>query len=400
MKIYLVGGAVRDLILDRKSSDKDYVVVGSSFEEMFSLGFKSVGKSFPVFIHPKKEGEFALARSEKKSGKKHFDFECFTENVSLEEDLRRRDLTINAIAYDEKSDKFIDPFGGLSDIKCKILRPVSEAFKDDALRILRAARFKTELGEEWKFDKSLSDYVPDMTEELGELSKERIYKETKKALGVKNSSVFFCSLLELGVLEILFPFLYDLTKISHDNEYHKEGSVFVHTMMALDLCSDTNAKWAVLFHDMGKYQSFLDDGNFHRHCDAKILQDIFKKIQKTLSLEREEFEISKFFALNHHKLQNILKNSMRLSKIASLLFKIKDEGRLNSILDASLADLNGRMGRGNELIFSKEQIVHMWQLLKEADYNVNHESMSVEQIKSIIVHKQTNILREFVKTAF
>ncbi|MDR1614056.1 MAG: polynucleotide adenylyltransferase [Campylobacteraceae bacterium] len=398
MKKYLVGGAVRDLILGRRNSDKDYVVVGSNVDEMLSLGFKSVGKSFPVFIHAEKEGEYALARTEKKSGKKHFDFECFTKNVSLKEDLKRRDLTINAIAYDEDSEEFIDPFGGINDIKNKILRPTSEAFREDALRILRAARLKTELGTDWKFHESLYEYALNLEDELKELSKERIYKETKKALQAQNSSVFFYSLLELKALEALFPFIYNLTKISHENEYHKEGSVFVHTMMALDLCSDTTAKWAVLLHDAGKYQAFLEDGNFYRHYEGKILQHIFKDVQKSLSLSREELEISKFFASNHHNLQNIFKNSMRASKIAALLFKIKDEKRLRAILQAVLADLNGRRGKGDELVFTKEQIVYMWQFLKDADYGVDHESMSVEKIKSTITHKQTNILKDYIKS--
>ncbi|MDR3177890.1 MAG: hypothetical protein LBT96_02790 [Campylobacteraceae bacterium] len=398
MKRYLVGGAVRDLILERKNSDKDYVVVGSSVEEMMSLGFKSVGKSFPVFIHPEFEGEFALARTEKKSGSKHFDFECFTKDVSLEEDLKRRDLTINAIAYDEDNDEFIDPLKGLDDIKNKILRPASKAFKDDALRILRAARFRTELGKEWRFDESLADFALEMREELKELSKERVYKESKKAIYTRNSSVFFYSLLELGALEVLFPFIYDLTKISHDNEYHKEGSVFVHTMMALDLCRDTNAKWAVLFHDAGKYQSFLEDGNFHRHYDAKIVKDIFENISQSLSLERKEFEIAKFFALNHHRLQNVFKNSMKASKIASLLFKIKDEERLDGVLEAVLADWKGRIGKGSDLVFNKEQVKDMWKLLKSADYGVDNETMNVEKIKSQVIHKQVNIIKDYIKS--
>jgi tRNA nucleotidyltransferase (CCA-adding enzyme) len=400
LKKYLVGGAVRDLMLGKNISDKDYVVVGSSFEEMLSLGFKSVGKSFPVFIHPQKEGEFALARTEKKSGKKHFDFECFTKDVSLEEDLKRRDLTINAIAYDEDNDKFIDPFGGLEDIKNAVLRPTSEAFKDDALRILRAARFKTELGGEWKFDENLITFARQMKEELKELSRERVYKETKKALCACNSSVFFYSLFELDALDMLFPFLYNLTKISHNNEYHKEGSVFVHTMMALDLCCDINAKWAVLFHDAGKYQSFLKDGNFHRHCDEKIVKSVFANIQKLLSLSREEFEISKFFAINHHRLQIVLKNGMRASKTAALLFRIKDEKRLNAILEASFADLKGRVGKSSEsdLFFSKEEIIKLWELLRYASYGVDNKTMGVERIKSQITHEQAKIVKSFIKS--
>jgi tRNA nucleotidyltransferase (CCA-adding enzyme) len=400
LKQYLVGGAVRDLVLGKNVSDKDYVAVGSSVEEMISLGFKSVGKSFPVFIHSQKEGEFALARTEKKSGKKHFDFECFTKDISLEEDLKRRDLTINSIAYDEENDEFIDPFGGLGDIKNKILRPTSEAFKEDALRIVRAARFKTELGGDWNFDKKLKDYALCMKEELKELSKERIYKETKKALCARNSSVFFYSLLEFDALDALFPFLYNLTKISHDNEYHMEGSVFAHTMMALDLCESAAAKWAVLFHDSGKYQSFSEDGNFHRHYDEKIIKSVFTGIQKSLSLSREEFEISKFFALNHHKLQILLKNNMRASKIAVLLFKIKDKNRLENILEASFADLRGRVGKSSEsgLFFNKEEIKKLWELLKYADYGVDNETMSVERIKSEIIQKQAQIVKNFIKS--
>jgi tRNA nucleotidyltransferase (CCA-adding enzyme) len=399
LKKYLVGGAVRDLILRRKNSDKDYVIVGSNIEEMLSLGFKSVGKSFPVFIHPQEKGEFALARSEKKSGKKHFDFECFTENVSLEEDLKRRDLTINAIAYDEEKNVYIDPFGGLNDIKKKILRPVSEAFCEDALRLLRAARFKTELGSEWSFDDKLKEYALKTKKELQYISKERIYKETKRAMRCEKPSLFFNSLLELDILDAIFPWAYELTKIEHNNDYHMEGTILNHIMMAVDICKDENAKWAVLFHDVGKYQAFLEDGNFYRHYDAKILQKLFKDIQKTLSLEREELEISKFFALNHHNLQNIFKNTMRASKIAALLFKIKDEKRLESILEATLADLNGRVGKSNELVFSKEQVSCMWRLLKSADYGVDSKTMGVEQIKSIIHHKQANIIKDYIKAS-
>jgi tRNA nucleotidyltransferase (CCA-adding enzyme) len=385
------------MILRRANNDKDYVVVNSSVEEMLSLGFKSVGKSFPVFVHADMKGEYALARTEKKSGKKHFDFECFTKDVSLEEDLRRRDLTINAIAYDENSEAFIDPFGGLDDIEDRVLRPVSAAFKEDALRILRAARFRAELGEGWRFDAILKGYAEELKEELGEISRERIYKESKKAMQSKKPSLYFKSLLELGVLETVFPWIYELTKIEHDNEYHKEGSVFNHTMMAVDLCADENAKWAVLFHDVGKYRAFLEDGNFYRHYDAKILQSVFNDVQSSLSLSREELEVSKFFALNHHNLQNIFKNSMRASKIATLLSKIKSKKRLNSLLEATLADLDGRIGAKNELFFTKEQVAELWGQLKEADYGVDSETMSVEAIKSRIMHKQIQIVRNFIQ---
>jgi tRNA nucleotidyltransferase (CCA-adding enzyme) len=396
LKKYLVGGAVRDMLLGRENKDKDYVIVGSNVKEMISLGFNSVGKSFPVFLHPDVEGEYALARTEKKSGSRHVDFECFTEDVSLEDDLKRRDLTINAIAYDEG--EFIDPFGGQDDIERKILRPVSSAFKEDALRILRAARFRAELGSEWQFDASLQEYTSEIKEELRYISKERIYKESEKAMRAAKPSIFFNSLLCLGVLDIVFPWLHDLTKIEHNNVYHQEGAVFNHVMMALDLCKDENARWAVLFHDVGKYQSFLEDGNFHRHYDEKILKSVFKDIQNTLILRREELNISKFFALHHHGLQNVFKNSMKASKIAALLCKVRKKKKLESLLEAALADLEGRVGLKNDLFFTKEQVVQMWLLLKNTNYGVNHESMGVNQIRSAITHKQTNIIKEFIQS--
>ena len=146
MKIYLVGGAVRDRILGMKSNDRDYVVVGGTPQKMIDQGFKQVGKSFPVFLHPETGEEYALARKEVKTGKKHTDFEfIFSPDVTLEEDLKRRDLTINAIAYDSENKIYIDPFDGISDIFTKCLRATSDHFVEDPLRVLRVARFASQL---------------------------------------------------------------------------------------------------------------------------------------------------------------------------------------------------------------------------------------------------------------
>jgi tRNA nucleotidyltransferase (CCA-adding enzyme) len=150
MNTYLVGGAVRDLILGRATSDYDYVVVGSSPEDMLDQGFVQVGSNFPVFLHPITKDEYALARTEKNTGVKYQDFDCyFGKDVTIEEDLYRRDLTINSIAWDTEGQEYIDPYKGLQDLKDKVLRHTSEAFTEDPVRVLRLARFKSQLGGGW-----------------------------------------------------------------------------------------------------------------------------------------------------------------------------------------------------------------------------------------------------------
>ncbi|MDG2060786.1 MAG: multifunctional CCA tRNA nucleotidyl transferase/2'3'-cyclic phosphodiesterase/2'nucleotidase/phosphatase [SAR86 cluster bacterium] len=195
MKIYLVGGAVRDLILEIPSKEKDWVVVGASPVEMEKLGFKLIGKDFPVFLHPKTKEEYALARKERKTGLGHKGFTFYSDSsVSLEEDLIRRDLTINAIAQNVENNDLIDPYGGINDIKNKILKKVSSAFSEDPLRVLRVARFKAKLAhldffiedETLKTMKSISS-----SGEINTLSKERIWQETIKALSEENPEEFF-----------------------------------------------------------------------------------------------------------------------------------------------------------------------------------------------------------------
>jgi tRNA nucleotidyltransferase (CCA-adding enzyme) len=208
MQIYLVGGAVRDKLLNLPVTEKDWVVVGSSPEQMLKLGYKPVGKDFPVFLHPKTHEEYALARTERKSGKRHGDF-VFNSSpeVSLEQDLMRRDLTINAMAEDA-SGHIIDPYHGQADLSNKILRHVSEAFKEDPLRVLRVARFMA------RYVKSGFKIAPETLKlmqemvaqgELEHLSEERIWQETYKALISKSPAAFFITLENCSALHRFFP---------------------------------------------------------------------------------------------------------------------------------------------------------------------------------------------------
>ena len=206
IKTYLVGGAVRDQLLNIPTKDKDYVVVGSHPEAMMKQGFKPVGKDFPVFLHPKTHEEYALARTEKKVGRGYHGFEFYASpDVTLEEDLQRRDITINAIAQDEQG-QFIDPFGGMDDVKHKIIRHVSDAFEEDPLRVLRVARFKAKLPEfsiDPKTQKLLQKIVAN--DEIQSLSSERMIEEIKKGLAEKGAALMFEVLHACGALDVIMP---------------------------------------------------------------------------------------------------------------------------------------------------------------------------------------------------
>ena len=207
MKVFQVGGSVRDEILGVEANDKDWVVVGSSPEKMVAEGFKAIGKNFPVFLHPKSNEEYALARTEKKSGKgyKGFIF-YFDESVTLEEDLKRRDFTINSIAKDANGN-LIDPYGGLEDIKNKIFRQTSQSFSEDPLRAIRYARFKTYSHlSDFNLDYSTKESIKNIgqSDELAHLSADRVWMEVMKALSSPKSANFFSSIISLGLTEPWF----------------------------------------------------------------------------------------------------------------------------------------------------------------------------------------------------
>jgi tRNA nucleotidyltransferase (CCA-adding enzyme) len=208
MKIYLVGGAVRDQLLNIVPTEHDWVVVGARVEDMLALGYKPVGKDFPVFIHPESGDEYALARTERKFGKGYTGFVCHSSpDVTLEEDLLRRDLTINAIAMDVDG-KIIDPYGGQKDLERKILRHVSDAFIEDPLRVLRTARFAARfspLG--FHIAEETLQLMQAIAEsgELDSLVNERLWKETERALGESHAEVFFITLQQCNALKHIFP---------------------------------------------------------------------------------------------------------------------------------------------------------------------------------------------------
>ena len=218
MEVFQVGGSVRDELLGFESQDRDWVVVNSSPEEMEKKGFKPIGKDFPVFLHPKTNEEYALARTERKSGVGYKGFEFyFDSDVTLEEDLKRRDFTINSIAKDQNG-RLIDPYNGIEDLEKKIFRHTSPAFAEDPLRILRFARFKSyEQLHEFKLDKETAVFFKKIinANELQNLSPERVWMETKKALQNKYSDEFFKSVIKY---QIVNPWFKNLKRVSCDGE--------------------------------------------------------------------------------------------------------------------------------------------------------------------------------------
>lgn len=259
MKTYLVGGAVRDRLLGLPVNERDWVVVGSTPAAMKAAGFRPVGKDFPVFLHPDTQEEYALARTERKSGTGYHGFTFHTApDVTLEDDLVRRDLTVNAIAQDEDGG-LVDPHGGVADIESRVLRHVSDAFAEDPLRVLRAARFACRfeaLG--FSVHEDTLALMRKMVEagEVDALQRDRVWAETLKALSMPKPSVYFETLRACGALEVLFPWLEKLYGVPQPVRWHPEIDTGVHTMMVVDaaakLSQRLDIRFAALTHDLGK----------------------------------------------------------------------------------------------------------------------------------------------------
>jgi tRNA nucleotidyltransferase (CCA-adding enzyme) len=266
-QVYLVGGAVRDKLLNIQSKDNDYVVIGETPEVMEALGFLPIGSDFPVYLHPHTKEEYALGRTERKSGKGYTGFVVdASPNVTLEEDLARRDLTINSMALDENG-TVIDPFNGQDDLKNKVLRHTTHAFVEDPVRVLRIARFLARYGSEWSIHPSTTALMQELKNkgELEHLVSERVWLETEKALGEKHPELYFQALDGLGI----FPEIEQMKNTPQPANHHPEGDVFVHTMLVLRRAADLNfnleTRFAALTHDFGKALSYKKQGNLRGH---------------------------------------------------------------------------------------------------------------------------------------
>ena len=276
-RLYLVGGALRDSLLNRPIYDEDYCVVGiekDNFIELFPEAI-SRGKSFEVFDLYSKE--FALARTEKKIGKGHKNFEITTgKNITIEEDLKRRDITINAIAKDVLTGEIIDSFDGVKDIENKVIRAIGDSFLEDPLRVYRVARFASEL--QFEVEENTLRYMNKLREELDTLSKERVFVEFRKALSSDRPSIFFNVLKDAKVLDIHFKEIYDLIGSLQPLKYHPEGDSYNHTMIAVDnsvqFTDDLLIRYACLVHDLGKGVTPKEEYPHHHGHAAKGVEPV------------------------------------------------------------------------------------------------------------------------------
>jgi tRNA nucleotidyltransferase (CCA-adding enzyme) len=348
---YIVGGAVRDQLLGRPAVDRDWVVIGSSPEDMLQRGFRPVGQDFPVFLHPKTGEEYALARTERKQGRGHqgFAFHAAPE-VTLEEDLQRRDLTINAIAQTPDGN-IIDPFDFKADLDARVLRHVSPAFAEDPLRVLRVARFAAQLaGDGFTLAEETHALMTEMTAsgELDELTAERVWQETHKALASPNPTRYFEILRTVGALRVLFPEVDALFGVPQPPNYHPEIDSGVHTFLALTaataLTDQVAIRFAVLCHDLGK--ALTPPAEWPRHigheqrgvAPARALCDRLK-VPKSVK------ELAVLTTAQHGRVHEALK--MRPATLVDLvesLDGLRRPERMADVLTACRADARGRLG--------------------------------------------------------
>lgn len=351
MKTYLVGGAVRDEIMGITPKDLDYVVVGSTPEEMISKGFKQVGSNFPVFLHPETNDEYALARTEKSTGEKYKDFDCyFGKDVTLLDDLSRRDLTINAIAKDMITGEYIDPFDGCLDILDRVIRHVSESFNDDPVRILRAFRFQSTLIGHWDIYIHTMIKIESMVNQgaLLNLTPERVWGEMEKSLDGCDPQLFFNGLSRLG----LFEEISELNRTPQNKEHHPEGDVGTHTSMVINYASNNFGKlvsFAGLCHDFGKPISYEESGNALQH-EIKGL-DIIKEFCDKWKVPNDYRDLALITCEFHTKVHGCLgrgeNKAMRPKSIMNLFTAtnaLDKKARFYHFLEACEADAKGRGG--------------------------------------------------------
>ena len=355
MKKYLVGGAVRDQLLGYPVKERDWVVVGETPESMIKQGFRAVGKDFPVFLHPDNHEEYALARTERKTAPGYKGFVVHADvDVTLEQDLQRRDLTINAIAMTPEG-LIIDPYGGRYDLNKRLFRHVSLAFAEDPVRILRVARFAARynhLGFKLASDTTELMRAMVVAGEVDHLVPERVWAELLKALNETAPSAFFYTLMDCGALEHIFPEIYKLFGVPQPPKYHPEIDTGVHSMMCLEqaalLSSKPEVRFAALVHDLGKALSPKDNLPHHYGHETKglpVLEALCNRLRipnafKTLAMHVMQFHT------HCHKVAELKPST--LVDLLSALGVFKSHNQLAEFLLACEADAKGRTGLENK----------------------------------------------------
>ena len=410
-QIYLVGGAVRDTLLGIEVYDRDWVVVGASAEQMLAEGFEQVGKDFPVFLHPKTKEEYALARTERKAGLGYHGFEVeASESVTLEEDLLRRDLTINAMAQSADGE-VIDPYHGQDDLKGRLLRHVSPAFAEDPLRVLRVARFAAKLARfNFTVHPETKRLMSDMTAsgELAELTPERVWQEVVKVLNTDSPSVFFNVLKSVGALAVLFPELDGLYGVPQSAQHHPEGDVGTHTMMVLDaaakLSDDIDIRFAALVHDLGKGstpKTEWPNHPGHESAGLPILKQLCQRYKVPKKVQQLAEKVTLWHGLIHKSLDAQGKPALQAEQYLTVLQgcqAFKGTVFLEKVLLACKADSRGRLGF--EAVEYPQ--VTFWLEMAKAASQVDNQAIIAQgfkgaEISEAIEAKRLVLLSEFLQ---
>ena len=348
---YLVGGAVRDELLDLPVTERDWVVIGATPEGLRKKGYRQIGNDFPCFLHPETKEEYALARTERKSSSGHTGFICdFGPEITLEEDLFRRDLTINAIAKTAEGD-YVDPYGGRNDLKARILRHVSPAFIEDPLRVLRVARFAArfrKLG--FTVHPDTLDLMRELVkkEELLSLTPERIWKELSRALTESKPSEFFRVLRACSALKVILPEVDVLFGVPQPAKHHPEIDTGEHVMLALDVAKRQFGllivTWSVLMHDLGK--GVTPPTEWPRHIKHEIRGvPLVEAVCKRLKVPRAFCELSKLVAEHHLKCHRLVDmKPQSILRLLEALDAFRRPERVEYFAQACEADARGRLG--------------------------------------------------------
>jgi len=389
MKIYLVGGAVRDRLLGLPQQDQDYVVVGTTPDQMLRQGYKPVGKEFPVFLHPETGAEYALARTERKTdwGYRGFSFQT-DPAVTLEQDLLRRDLTINAMAQDDNG-KLIDPYGGTRDLENCLLRHVSPAFAEDPVRVLRVARFAARYANRgFRIADETLDLMRQMVKkgEVDYLVPERVWAETLKALAEPTPSAYLRALRDCEALKIIFPEIDALYGVPQSVQYHPEIDTGIHAEMAVDVMArlapgDTLMAWCALTHDLGKALTPKDILPRHiGHEEAGV--EPIRQLSKRLKIPAEYQAVAILCCRLHLKLHML--NTLRpptILKMMEQLDAFRKPMRLKQFVMVCEADKRGRLGM-SELDYPEgQQFLKMFQQISM----IKASSLAIEGLSGLEV---------------
>ncbi|HEY8353668.1 MAG TPA: multifunctional CCA addition/repair protein [Methylophilaceae bacterium] len=400
MKIYQVGGAVRDALLGLPVKDRDFVVVGATPEQMVALGYRPVGKDFPVFLHPETNEEYALARTERKTTRGYKGFQVFASpDVTLEEDLARRDLTINAIARAEDG-TLIDPYHGQADIRDRVLRHVSEAFVEDPVRILRAARFAARFADFTVAPETMR-LMQDMVEsgEVDALVPERVWQELAKGLMETRPSRMFEVLRTCGALKRILPELDRLWGVPQPPQHHPEIDTGVHVMLVVDYAAAQGyslpVRFAALTHDLGKGttpQDILPRHIGHEERSVHLLKDLCKRLR----VPRECSELAHVVARFHGKVYRV--DEMRSATRVKFLMDtdaIRQPDRFREFLRACESDFRGRTGYEGKPVPHTATWLKLLDVVMQVDAGaVARQYQEPEKIREAVFQARVEAIRD------